>query len=145
MFILSKARILAVGKIRKEWIKSGLNVYKKRLPNLSIIEIKDSNINKEAETIRSLIRPNEFTIALCEEGQQLTSLHFSNKIQTLSSGRLVFILGGANGLSPRIKNTAHLHLSLSSMTFPHELAQLLLLEQLYRATTIIQGGPYHRS
>ena len=60
VFSLSKSRILAIGKVRKEWIKSGLNVYKRRLPNLSITEIRDSGPNKEAEVIRSLIKPNEF-------------------------------------------------------------------------------------
>ncbi len=144
MFNLSKLRILAIGKVRKEWIKSGLNLYKKRLPKLSITEIKESNPVKESDVIRSLIKPNEFTVALCEEGENLTSLALANKIQNLNSERLVFIIGGANGLSPVIKNTANLRLSLSPLTFPHEIARLLLLEQLYRASTIVQGGPYHR-
>ncbi len=76
MFNLSKLRILAIGKVRKEWIKSGLNLYKKRLPKLSITEIKESNPAKESDVIRSLIKPNEFTVALCEEGENLTSLAF---------------------------------------------------------------------
>ena len=145
MFNLSKSRILAIGKVRKEWIKLGLNVYKRRLPKFSITEIKDSNLNKEAEVIRSLIKPNEFTIALCEEGEKLTSIDLTNKMQELSSESLVFVIGGANGLSSAIKDAAHFRLSLSPLTFPHEIARLLLLEQLYRASTIASGGPYHRS
>jgi len=146
VFNLSKSRILAIGKIRKEWIKSGLTVYKKRLPKLSITEIRDSDPNKEAEAIRSLIKPNEFTIVLCEEGEKLSSIDLTNKMQELSLESLVFVIGGANGLSPVIKNTAHFRLSLSPLTFPHEIARLLLLEQLYRASTIANGGPpYHRS
>ena len=144
MFNLSKSRILAIGKIRKEWIKSGLTVYKKRLPKLSITEIRDSDPNKEAEAIRSLIKPNEFTIVLCEEGEKLSSIDLTNKMQELSLESLVFVIGGANGLSPVIKNAANFRLSLSRLTFPHEIARLLLLEQIYRANTIFQGSPYHR-
>ena len=65
MFNLSRSRILAIGKVRKDWIKSGINLYKRRIPNLSIIEIKDSDINKEADAIRSLIKSNEYKIANC--------------------------------------------------------------------------------
>ena len=144
MFNLSRSRILAIGKVRKDWIKSGINLYKRRFPNLSIIEIKDSDINKEADAIRSLIKSNEYTIALCEEGERLTSLDLATKMQKLSSKRLVFLIGGANGLSSSIKNAADFRLSLSPLTFPHEIARLLLIEQLYRANNIAQGGPYHR-
>ncbi len=144
MLNLSKCRILAIGKVRKDWIKLGLNIYKRRLPNLLITEIKDSDPQKEAVIIRSLIKPNELIIALCEEGEKLTSIDLTHKMQSLSSERLVFVIGGSNGLASTIKSTAHLCLSLSPLTFPHELARLLLLEQIYRATTIIQGSPYHR-
>ena len=144
MFNLSRSRILAIGKVRKDWIKSGINLYKRRIPNLSITEIKDSDINKEADAIRSLIKSNEYKIALCEEGELLTSLDLATKMQKLSSKRLVFLIGGANGLSSSIKNAADFRLSLSPLTFPHEIARLLLIEQLYRANNIAQGGPYHR-
>ncbi len=144
MFNLSRSRIIAIGKVRKDWIKSGINVYKRRIPNLSIIEIKDSDINKEADAIRSLIKSNDYKIALCEEGELLTSIDVATKMQKLSSKRLVFLIGGANGLSSSIKNAADFRLSLSPLTFPHEIARLLLIEQLYRANNIAQGGPYHR-
>ena len=145
MFNQSRCRIIAIGKIRKPWIKSGLSIYQKRLPKLSITEVRSSDINKEASAIRSLIKTEELVITLSEEGESLNSLAFSKQLQKLGSKRLVFIIGGANGLDPDIKTTAHFRLSLSPLTFPHELARLLLIEQLYRAITIIQGGPYHRS
>ena len=140
----SRYRIIAVGKIRKPWIQSGINLYMKRLPGLLITEIRDSNIKKEAEIIRSSLKNGELLIALCEKGETFTSLTFSKRLQTIASERIVFLVGGANGICPTIKAIAHTRLSLSPLTFPHEIARLLLIEQLYRATTITKKGPYHR-
>ncbi len=141
----SRYRIIAIGKVRKEWIKTGLHVYQKRLSNLSITELRDSNPIKEAEAIQGAIKQKELVIALCEEGEILTSLEFYHRLKNFGSKRLVFVIGGANGLSSTIKKLAHCRLSLSPLTFPHEIARLLLAEQIFRAITIAQGGPYHRS
>ena len=140
----SKYRIIAIGKIRKPWIKNGLDIYKKRLPNLSIIELRDSNLKKEKDEIISTIIKGEVVIALAEEGERFSSIAFFNKLQKLESERLVFVIGGADGLPSEIKDMAHLCLSLSPLTFPHEIARLLLVEQLYRSNTIALGTPYHR-
>ncbi len=140
----SRCRIIAVGKARKEWIKGGISTYKKRLPNLVITEIRSSDIDKEADAIYSSLKNSELLIALSEEGEALNSLEFSRRLQKLGSKRLAFVIGGADGLSPRIKSIAYLCLSLSPLTFPHEIARVLLLEQLFRASTIAQGSPYHR-
>ncbi len=144
MLNTSRYRIIAIGKIKKLWISDGINTYKKRLPNLSIIEVKSSNLNKEANDITSLLKENEVLIPLCEKGEILSSIDFSNRLQELGSKRLTFIIGGADGLAPKIKSLAHFSLSLSPLTFPHEIARLLLLEQIYRASTIAHGTPYHR-
>ena len=140
----SRYRIITIGKTRKSWIKDGISIYKKRLPNLSILEIKSSNIYKEANAIRSSTKDDELLIALSEEGESLDSLAFANRLQKLGSQRLAFIIGGADGLSPEIKAISHFCFSLSPLTFTHEMAKLLLLEQLYRASTIAKGSPYHR-
>ncbi len=140
----SRWRIIATGKIRKPWIQGGLNLYKKRLPSLSIAEIKTTNLQKESEDILSLLKKDELLIALSEEGERLNSLAFSNKLQNFGSQRLAFIIGGPDGLSSKIKALAYFRFSLSPLTFPHEIARLLLIEQLYRATTIALGSPYHR-
>ena len=140
----SRYRIIAIGKIRKPWIQNGIDLYMKRLPGLFITEIRDSSIRKESETIRSALKNGELLIPLCEEGETFTSLTFSKCLQTIESQRIAFIVGGANGICPSIKDRAHILLSLSTLTFPHEIARLLLMEQLYRATTITRGGPYHR-
>ncbi len=144
MLKTSHCHIFAVGKIRKSWVKEGLNLYMKRLPGLTITEFRDSTPQKEASDIKNKLTNNKKLIVLAEEGKSLSSIQFTKYLQTLGSQKLIFVIGGANGIDPEIKALANLLLSLSPMTFPHEIARLLLVEQLYRATTISQGGPYHR-
>jgi len=141
----SRYRLLVVGKIRKGWVKEGLDSYLKRLPGLMVTELRASNPQKEAEAIQNQLKDNETLIVLMEEGDLLSSIPFSECLKTFGSKPLVFVIGGANGIAPEVKALAHLRLSLSPLTFPHEIARLLLVEQIYRATTITQGSPYHRS
>mgnify|MGYP003956654931 CR=1 FL=1 len=140
----SRYRLLVVGKIRKEWVKEGIDSYLKRLPGLIITELRASIPQKEAEAIQTQLKGHETLIVLTEEGDLLSSIPFSECLKTFGSKRLVFVIGGANGIAPEVKALAHLRLSLSPLTFPHEIARLLLVEQIYRATTIAQGSPYHR-
>ena len=77
MISISRCRIIAIGKIRKQWIKNGLDLYKKRLPNLSIRELRDSTSNKEADAIIAEIKEDELLIALTEEGKNFSSIAFS--------------------------------------------------------------------
>ena len=140
----SRYRICAVGKVKKPWIQDGINSYMKRLPGLTITEIRDSNPKKEACSISSSLRKNEFLIALTEEADTISSVDLASRLQKLENHRLVFLVGGANGLYSDIKESANWQLSLSPLTFPHEIARLLLIEQLYRAHAILQGSPYHR-
>ena len=140
----SRIRILAVGKVRKGWVQEGVALYRKRLPGLVITELKDSTMAKEAEAIRSALQLDERLVVLTEEGSSFDSLSFAEQLRDSGSARLVFVIGGATGLDPQLKATASWRLSLSPLTFPHELARLLLLEQLYRASSILLGGPYHR-
>ena len=141
----SRIRVLAVGKVRKRWIQDGLAMYLKRLPGLSICELKDSTPQREAEAITAQLRADEQLVVLSEEGELVGSVAFAERLQGTGSDRLAFVIGGADGLDPALKARASRTLSLSPLTFPHELARLLLLEQLYRALTIQQGGAYHRS
>ena len=138
-------RIVAVGKVRKDWVGEGVALYRKRLPGLELVELRDAGMAREAEAIRAELKPAEQLVALCEEGQTFDSLAFAKRLEGSGSDRLAFVIGGADGLDPVIKAQASWRLSLSPMTFPHELARLLLLEQLYRALSIQQGGPYHRA
>ena len=141
----SRCRILAVGKVRRSWIQDGIELYRKRLPGLEIIEIRDSTPDKEAESISASLRPNEHLIALMEEGDAVGSIPFARRLDQLGNQRLAFVIGGADGLTNELKGRAHWQLSLSPMTFPHELARLMLIEQLFRAQAILQGSPYHRA
>ncbi|MDB9525620.1 23S rRNA (pseudouridine(1915)-N(3))-methyltransferase RlmH [Oscillatoria sp. CS-180] len=139
-----KIKLAAVGKIKKGWIREGLEVYQKRLPELNIVELKDAGVDKEGEQILALVKGSDRLIALTEEGQLFSSQHFADYLSRVDSNCLVFVIGSAEGLSASVKRSAFQQLSLSPMTFPHEIARLLFLEQLYRAKTILQGSRYHK-
>ena len=142
---ISRCRIIAVGKVRKGWVQEGVALYIKRLQGLQVVELKDSTPEKEAEAIRSTLRADEWPVMLMEQGTPLASIPFAQRLERLGNERLAFVIGGADGLTDELKAAARWQLSLSPMTFPHELARLLLLEQLYRAQAILQGSPYHRA
>ena len=144
MFNPSRFRILAIGKVRKSWVREGVELYLKRLPGLTITELRDSNPQQEAFSIRSALRADELPVSLTEEGELLSSIALANRLTKLGSQRLAFVIGGADGLAPEIKTSSTWRLSLSALTFPHELARLLLVEQLFRAQSILQSSPYHR-
>ena len=142
---ISRCRIIAVGKVRKGWVQEGVALYLKRLQGLQVVELKDSTPEKEAEAIRSTLRADEWPVMLMEQGTPLASIPFAQQLERLGNERLAFVIGGADGLTDELKAAARWQLSLSPMTFPHELARLLLLEQLFRAQAILQGSPYHRA
>ena len=141
----SRIRILAVGKVRKGWLNEGVALYLRRLPGLEVVELRDAGMEREAAAITAALLPQERLVVLTEEGQTFRSTAFATTLEGSGSERLAFVIGGADGLDPALKARASWRLSLSPMTFPHELARLLLLEQLYRALSIQQGGPYHRA
>ncbi len=133
-----------MGKVRKAWVQEGISIYLKRLPGLTVTELRDSTPEKEAECIRQALKPDESTVMLAEEGERLDSVNFAAQLERYGSERLAFVIGGADGLTQQLKQSASWRLSLSPMTFPHDLARLLLLEQLFRAKAIQSGSPYHR-
>ncbi len=144
MLNITHYKIIAVGKIKRKWIQEGIDMYLKRLPGLEVIEIKDNNQTKEENTIREIIRKNEILVTLNENGHSFTSKQLATKLQNSHNQNIIFVIGGALGLTPSLNNLASWQLSLSPLTFPHEIARLVLIEQLYRAKTITQGGPYHK-
>ena len=144
MLNISHYKIIAIGKIKKQWVQEGIEMYLKRLPGLKILEIKDSTQKKEEHAIKELIKRNETLVTLSENGQSFTSKGFSKKLLDCKNQNLTFAIGGATGFSPSLNEAASWQLSLSPLTFPHEIARLLLIEQLYRAKTITQGGAYHK-
>ena len=144
MINISHYKIIAIGKIKKKWIQTGIEVYLNRLPGLKVIEIKDSNQTKEEYMIKEILRKNDTLITLNENGHSFSSKQLSKKLLNHYNQNITFVIGGATGLSPSLNSSASWQLSLSPLTFPHEIARLLLLEQLYRAQTITQGSPYHK-
>lgn len=137
-----KIKIIAVGKVKKPWLQDGIAVYVKRLPEIEIIEIKDAGKEKEADKLESLIKPQDRLVVLSEYGKQRDSVAFANWLGKEAFGTLVLFIGGPEGLCDRLKR--YPSISLSAMTFPHEIARLMLVEQLYRAKTIMQNGSYHK-
>ena len=140
----ARCRILAVGKVRRLWIREGIDHYLKRMPGLSVIELRDTGPEKEAEAILASLRSDELFVSLMEQGESLASVPFARRLEQLGNERVAFVIGGADGLTTELKKKSRWQLSLSPMTFPHELARLMLVEQLFRAYSILQGGPYHR-
>ena len=144
MLNISHYKIIAIGKIKKKWIQEGIEMYLKRLPGLEVKEIKDSTQIKEEHTIKEIISKNTTLVTLNENGQSFTSKQLAAKLLNSKNQNIIFVIGGASGLPPSLNNSASWQLSLSPLTFPHEISRLLLIEQLYRAKTITQGGPYHK-
>jgi len=123
-------------KIKDPWTREGVNEYAKRVPRLDITEKKEL----------LCIADKGFIIALSEEGEQFSSIGFARLIKkiALENKEIVFVIGGPDGLPNQIKAKADLIVSLSKMTFTHEMALLFLVEQIYRAMSIIKNKKYHR-
>ena len=133
----NRLTINAIGKIKKNWIKEGINQYKKRMPDLIIHESKSFNIDS--------IRVDNIIICLTEEGQSFNSIELSSLLLNFKNKKINFLVGNADGIPSDIKDKSHLLLSLSPLTFPHELARLILIEQIYRSISISNNSPYHRA
>ena len=138
MLQTSRLSIYAIGKIKKNWIRDGINQYKKRMPDLNINELKSFNIN-------NLRFKNNIIISLSEEGKQFNSIELTSLLLNFKNKKIIFLIGDADGISSDVKKQSDLLLSLSRLTFPHELARLILLEQIYRALSISSNSPYHRA
>ena len=137
MLQTNRLSINAIGKIKKNWIREGINQYKKRMPDLIINESKSFNINN--------IPFNNIIICLTEEGKTFSSIELSSLLLKFNNKKINFLIGDTDGIPSDIKDKSHLLLSLSSLTFPHELARLILIEQIYRAISISNNSPYHRA
>ena len=144
MLNISHYKIIAIGKVKRRWIQEGIEMYLKRLPGLEVIEIKDNTRIKEEQTIKEIIKKNEIIVTLNEKGHSFTSKQIATKLLNSQNQNITFVIGGPSGLAPSLNISASWQLSLSPLTFPHELARLLLIEQIYRAKNISQSGPYHK-
>ncbi len=158
-----KITLITVGKLKEQYLRDAVSEYEKRLTtlcNLKCVEVdavklpdnpNDSQISSalDSEAVKILVNiPNgAYVIPMCIEGKQLSSEELSQKFDNLGvsgQGSICFIIGGSYGLSDKVKSKADFKLSMSKMTFPHQVARVMLLEQIYRAFKILQGGTYHK-
>lgn len=155
-----KIKIIALGKIKEKFLKDGIDEFLKRLTpycsveivELSPIEIKDEHLVKkvleqEGEKILANIKPNSYVVTLEIGGKSFSSEKFSRKLEEISNqgyNEVVFVIGSSCGLAKSVSDRADFKLSLSTMTFLHQFARLLLVEQIYRAFKIQKGETYHK-
>ena len=157
-----KCKLIVLGSLKEKYLKEACKEYEKRLSrycNLEICEIEpvrlsdkpseseiEAALKREAELITKKIPQNFSVVSLCVEGKPLSSENFAEKIkEDMSVGKnLCFIIGSSYGLSKEIKSLSDMRLSLSEMTFPHQLFRVMLLEQIYRAFKINEGSTYHK-
>lgn len=159
-----KINIICIGKIKEKYFTDAIGEYSKRLSSFckfSIIELNEEKIrsntpnqaqiaevlNAEGKRILQKLDSSDYVIAMCIEGKLMSSEELSNVIDGAAiSGKSTvdFIIGGSYGLSEDVKNRADLRLSMSRMTFPHQMARMILSEQIYRALEISSNGKYHK-
>lgn len=149
-----KITIAAIGKQRRDATTEILAEYEKRLSGAVQILEADSKAGSkpnpkdiEADQLLSMIPKGAFIIALDEHGHNLTSPQFAEKIQSWQNAgenHFCFVIGGADGLGDAVLKAARFKLALGQMTWPHRMVKVMILEQIYRAKTILDGHPYHR-
>ena len=155
--------IIALGKLKERYMRDFCAEYEKRLSafcKLQMIELNPKPLSEkpspseisnalaeEAKQIRAKIPTGAYVFSMCIEGKQMTSPEFSQKLTEIAlqgKSQVVFLLGSSFGLDEALKKESQFAFSMSKMTFPHQLARVLLLEQLYRAFQIASGGKYHK-
>ncbi len=157
-----KITLIALGKLKEKYLVDAAAEYKKRLSrycSLEICEIEpirlaekpskaeiDAALDKEAKLILKKIPQGNMVISLCVEGTQMQSPHFAKTLKnSVDTGKnITFIIGSSYGLCDEVKKISDIRLSLSQMTFPHQLFRVMLLEQIYRGFKINEGSTYHK-
>ena len=150
-------KILSVGKIKEKFFVDGIKEYEKRINAYSkfeIVEVKEvntpdvnKNIIQEGKNLLEKIQNDDFVVTLEILGKNIDSVELANFIRdnlTYGNSKITFVIGGSNGLSEEVKKRSNYSLSFSKMTFPHQLMRLILIEQIYRALTIINNKEYHK-
>lgn len=158
-----KLTIIAVGKLKEKYLKDGIAEYSKRLTrfcDLEIIEIEDEQVpenisaanalqvkRKEAEKILKKVKEGSVLVVLDIKGEKLDSEEFASKLSSFfisGNSHITFVIGGSLGLDDSLIKKSNFRFSMSELTFPHQLARLILLEQLFRCFKIINGETYHK-
>lgn len=154
--------IVTVGSLKESYLREAAGEYMKRLSGFcrpEIIELKETRVPEnpsdkevqaalqdEGDRILSLLPARAYKVAMCVEGKQMTSEELAAQIEEIMqvSGDLYLIIGSSHGLSDRVKRACDLRLSVSRLTFPHQLMRVILLEAVYRALNIQRGTRYHK-
>jgi 23S rRNA (pseudouridine1915-N3)-methyltransferase len=139
-----KIRILWVGRTKEPYVREGVDRYLRRLrpfADVAVVEIKERKGRGLEEEGERIMRQSASYILLDERGRELSSTEFASVLE--DRPEVDFVLGGPYGVSEEVRARAADTIALSRMTLPHEMARLLLVEQLYRAMTILRGGGYH--
>lgn len=141
-----KAVLIIVGKTREPYIQAGVDEYVRRIGRYMPFRVEVAPEERGSVGTLRLLRENDYVVLLDERGCEYRSVEFAewlNRIQGMSARRLAFVIGGAYGFSEEMYERADEKISLSKLTFSHELARLVFAEQLYRACTILRHEPYH--
>ena len=141
--------ILCVGKIKEQYLNDLIDDYSKRISKyhkLNIIEVKDSNIKDEGDLLLKNIKSTDFVVTMEIEGNNISSTELASNIDKwfLKSSNIVFVIGGSNGIDPRVKELSNYKLSFGNNTYPHGLFRGILLEQIYRSFKILNNETYHK-
>ena len=155
-------KIITVGSLKESYLRDACAEYSKRLGSfckLGICEIReakltenpsqkeiDASLDAEAKEILAQLSPRAYSIAMCVEGKQMPSEDFAKKLAEISqiSSEICFVIGSSHGLSQKVKRACDFRMSVSELTFPHQLLRVILLESVYRAFNILQGTKYHK-
>ena len=155
-------KLISVGSLKESYLKDAISEYSKRLSafcNLEIIELKEHKLPdapsegeirralaEEAERITKAIPQKAYKIALCVEGKQFSSEELAKKLEDVAqiSGTVCLVIGSSHGIDEGLKASSDLKLSVSKLTFPHQLMRVMLLEIIYRALNIVKGTKYHK-
>lgn len=158
-----KIRLIAIGKIKENYLKEGINEYLNRIKpycSIEIIEVNDESVsdnpkeaeitkvkNIEGERVLKILKPNDYLIGLDLNKKQYTSPEFAKYLENKfvqGGSSITFVIGGSYGLSDALKQRCNDSISLSNMTFLHQMTRLILLEQIYRAFKINRNETYHK-
>ena len=159
---MATIKFISVGTLKEDYLREAVKEYEKRLSGFCHVEqinLKEAKLPtdptdgdirralaEEAKAILAAMPDRSYKIAMCVEGKQFSSEELAEKLETAfsSANELCFVIGSSHGLDDSVKNAADLRLSVSKMTFPHQLMRVLLLEGVYRCMNIIKGTKYHK-
>ena len=145
-----KINLVTIGKLKEKFLVEGVEEYLRRIKNFAKVDVREISecrtVDEEGKKLLAQVPRESFLIVLDVAGVELTSEQLAEKISALTLrgvSDITFLIGGAFGLSDEVRKAANFRLSLSQMTFTHQMARLIIVEQIYRAFKINRGEPYH--